>query len=61
MLVLSREVGEPILIGDGVKLTAIAIHIGRVPFRLAAPLDILAHCEELTQTLTINLSPLPER
>ncbi|MGI8980212.1 MAG: carbon storage regulator [Pirellulaceae bacterium] len=47
MLVLSRKVGETIIIGDAIQLTVVAIHNNRVRLGVTAPLDISVLREEL--------------
>lgn len=48
MLVLSRKVGETIIIGDAVQLTVVAIRNNQVRLGVTAPLDIPVFREELT-------------
>jgi len=50
MLVLSRKVGETIIIGDAVQLTVVAIHNNRVRLGITAPLDIPVYRTELEAT-----------
>lgn len=40
MLILSRHVGETIVIGDNVRITVMSVHRGTVRFGIAAPRDI---------------------
>ena len=40
MLILSRHVGETIVIGDNIRLTVMSVHRGQVKFGIAAPRDI---------------------
>ena len=47
MLVLSRKVGETIIIGDTVQLTVVAIHNNTVRLGVTAPIDIPVLREEL--------------
>lgn len=56
MLVLSRKIGETILIGDSIELTVVAIHNNRVRLGVKAPLDIPVHREELRDKLKSDQS-----
>lgn len=50
MLVLSRKVGESIVIpGASVTVTIVAIHGGAVRLGIAAPPDVEVHREEVWQ------------
>jgi len=49
MLVLSRQLGETILIGDDVTVTVVEIHGNRVKLAIAAPQDKTVLREELQQ------------
>ena len=40
MLILSRHVGETIVIGDNVRITVMSVHRGQVRLGIAAPLYI---------------------
>jgi len=46
MLVLSRKVGETIIIGDAVQLTVVSIRSNKVRLGVTAPLDIRVLREE---------------
>ncbi len=47
MLVLSRKQGEGIVIGDGVTVTVLEVHGGRVKLGFNAPLEVPIHREEV--------------
>ncbi len=47
MLVLSRRVGEAIVIGDGTKVTVLAVDGQRVRLGIDAPEDIVIRRKEL--------------
>ena len=47
MLVLSRKIGEEIVIGDNIRVTLLAISGDRVRLGLAAPADICILRDEL--------------
>jgi carbon storage regulator len=47
MLVLTRKIGESIVIGDDVVVTVRAMHGGRVRLSIEAPLDVTVLRDEL--------------
>lgn len=47
MLVLSRKVGEKILVGDGIAIQVVEIGFNRVRLGIVAPSDIVILREEL--------------
>ena len=51
MLVLSRKVGERILIGDGVVLTVVRIQGDKIRLGVVAPANVAVHREEVARRL----------
>ena len=51
MLVLSRKLGEQILIGSEIEVTVLAIHKARVRLGLAAPRELSIHREEVRRRI----------
>lgn len=49
MLVLSRKQGEQICIGEGVVVTVIEVHGGRVQIGIQAPREISVDRQEIRQ------------
>lgn len=47
MLVLSRRLGETLIIGDDVKVTILGISGNQVRLGIAAPKDVSVHREEV--------------
>ena len=47
MLVLSRKVGEQIVLGENIRVTVVAVHGSRVRLGFTAPPDVPIHREEL--------------
>ena len=47
MLVLTRKLGEEVVIGDHIRLTVVAIHSNKVRLGFSAPADVLIHRGEL--------------
>ena len=47
MLVLSRNIGKSIMLGDDVKITVLACHGGQVKIGIDAPNDVKIYREEI--------------
>ena len=58
MLVLSRKLGESIVIGNGITVTVVEVHGDRVRLGFTAPADVPIHREELQRKIEAGLSPL---
>ena len=56
MLVLSRKVGETILINDAIRVTVVQAANGRIRLGIDAPPEVIVLREELT-TSRFNSSP----
>ncbi len=50
MLVLSRRLGETLIIGDDIKITVLGISGNQVRLGIAAPKDVSVHREEVYQS-----------
>lgn len=57
MLVLSRKVGERILIGDGITVTVVRITGGGVRIGIEAPAELPVVREELKEQLEQSSKP----
>ena len=51
MLVLSRRLGETLIIGDDVKITVLGISGNQVRIGVSAPKEISVHREEIYQRI----------
>lgn len=60
MLVLSRQRGESIMIGDDIKITVIQISRGKVRFGIAAPKNLPVHRQEVYDRLARQLAESQE-
>ena len=56
MLVLSRKVGESILIGESIRVTVVQSANGRIRLGIDAPPEVIVLREELTKS-SFNSSP----
>ena len=54
MLVLSRKIGERILIGSGIQVVVLTSQGNRVRLGVEAPSEIPVHREEVAQRLEIE-------
>ncbi|MGK0500181.1 MAG: carbon storage regulator [Oceanicoccus sp.] len=51
MLILTRRIGETIVIGDEVKLTVLEVKGNQVRIGIQAPRDVEVHREEIYQRI----------
>jgi carbon storage regulator len=56
MLVLSRKVGERVLIGEGIVLTVLEVDRRRVRLGIEAPTDVAIWRKELSSSLEVEPS-----
>lgn len=56
MLVLSRKVGESILISESIRVTVLQTNNGRIRLGIDAPPEVIVLREELTKSF-LNSSP----
>ena len=56
MLVLSRRMGETLVIGDNIRLTVLGVSGGQVRLGIEAPRDISVHREEIYQKIQLEQS-----
>ena len=47
MLVLSRRIGEEIVIADNIRVKVVAVHGNRVRLGIVAPQEVTVHREEI--------------
>ncbi len=51
MLVLSRKLGEKIVLSDGITVTVVQIERGKVRLGITAPKDVPVHREEVYEAI----------
>ena len=57
MLVLTRKIGEEILIGDNIRLTISSIDGGKVRLGISAPRSVEVHREEVHKRIQEFAAP----
>jgi carbon storage regulator len=59
MLILTRRVGETVMIGDDVAVTVVGVKAGQIRIGISAPKDITVHRKEIYER--IRHEQFPER
>lgn len=54
MLVLSRKLGEQIVIGGGIVVTVVGVKKGRVKLGFSGPVEVPIHRQELADRLEME-------
>lgn len=60
MLILTRKVGESVLIGDGIKVSVLAVKGNQVRVGIDAPKEVSVHREEVRERLEEGKGGPPE-
>ena len=47
MLILTRKLGESVILGDNIKLTVVEISKNQIKFGVEAPKNVIIHREEV--------------
>lgn len=56
MLILTRKVGESLLIGDDISVTVLSVRGNQVKIGINAPKDVSVHREEIYQRIKQRIS-----
>ncbi len=59
MLVLSRRLGETLIIGDEIKITVLGISGNQVRLGIAAPKEVSVHREEVYRRIQEEIGQQP--
>ena len=57
MLILTRRVGETLMIGDDVTVTVLAVKGNQVRIGVNAPRDVAVHREEIYERIQNEVAP----
>jgi carbon storage regulator len=60
MLVLSRKIGEEVVIGEDIRVRVLSIHGNQIRLGFVAPRDVQIHREELLQPGRPKPAPQPD-
>ena len=59
MLILTRRVGETLMIGDSITVTVLGVKGNQVRIGITAPKDVSVHREEIYQRIQRGEAPVP--
>lgn len=60
MLILTRKIGETLIIGDDVKMTVLGVKGNQVRMGINAPKDVSVHREEIYERIQSGQMPFDE-
>jgi carbon storage regulator len=59
MLILTRRVGETLMVGHDVTVTIVGVKANQVRIGIKAPKDVAVHREEIYERILRQQNPLP--
>ena len=59
MLILTRRVGETVVIGENIEITVLGVKGGQVRLGVKAPRDVSVHREEIVERIRREHESLP--
>lgn len=60
MLILTRKVGESIMIGESVEVKVLGLRAGQIKIGIEAPKDLKVHREEIYERIRMEQESEPE-
>ena len=59
MLILTRKVGQTLMVGDDVTVTIVGVKANQVRIGIDAPKDVIVHREEIYERIRSEQDPMP--
>ena len=56
MLILTRRVGEALMVGDDTKIVVLGVKVSQIRLGINAPKDVKVHREEIYEKINVDTS-----